>query len=272
MWATISKLKTNFLTIIKMIVIGSAIVACGGGQADGGNDGDTYGGIEISGGPLSVSILVNDDGEVILDTNVAIPLIGHEYLGVNLVLGYEKVIGYANTSEYKLYVVWRNRDGDVWLDEYDVRQKFVVNFSDKQLVKKIEGTGNGSFVVSVDVKRDSSQEADTSASNNVSCGSSVESKIKPNRTAYVCTQKDRLIIRDVPGGSEIFRLYPDEDVYIIGGPTCMDFATWWEIEIPSGTKATVGQTEYDDYFYTDRDVTGWVREGGDYTDPYYICQ
>jgi len=123
-------------------------------------------------------------------------------------------------------------------------------------------------------QQDSVSQSSNNASDNASnsCGGTTPSKIKINKSAYVCTSTDRLIVREVPSGSEILRLYPQEEVLVIGGPKCSDSATWWKIEIPSGTKSTVGQTDLEDYFYTSSEVTGWVREGGDYLDPYYICQ
>ncbi|MBV6395818.1 MAG: hypothetical protein HFACDABA_01400 [Anaerolineales bacterium] len=122
------------------------------------------------------------------------------------------------------------------------------------------------------------QNSDTQPNNSTyvdssnSCGGTTPSKIKVNKKAYVCTKTDRLIVREVPGGSEILRLYPQEKVFVVGGPKCLNSATWWNIRIPSGAKSSVGQTDLEDYFYTSSEVTGWVMEGGDYLDPYYLCQ
>ncbi|MBL8088715.1 MAG: hypothetical protein KF758_00950 [Anaerolineales bacterium] len=260
------KFKSFCLILKKIIVllILSSVIACGG-----------YGGIAVDAGPLSVTVSVNGRGEIEVDSNVAIPLVGNDYLGVSLIAGYSFVLNEAQNSNYKLYIVWQEADEDVRVHEYDVKQKFEVKFSDKQIVKKIEGTGNGSFVVLVEVSATSAKVNPAQKPTNTpdsSCESATVSKIVLNKKAYVCTKKDRLIIREVPGGSEVLRLYPNEIVYILDGPRCYDFSTWWKIEIPSRTKATVGQTDYDDYFYTDRKITGWAREGGDYLDPYYLCQ
>lgn len=238
--------------------------------------GTAYTGVEGNAGPVNVAIILNSNKEFILDTSISVPLVGNEYLGANWVIGYETVIGKAQSSDYKLFIVWEDETNDVWMNEYDVQQKFKVTFADNQVVKKIESAGNGSVVVSVDISArtsiNSSSNSSESNDENSSCGGTTLSKIKINKSAYVCTETDRLIVREVPGGSEILRLYPQEVVSVIGGPKCYDSATWWQINIPSGTKSTVGQTDLEDFFYTNSEVTGWVREGGDYLDPYYICQ
>lgn len=75
-----------------------------------------------------------------------------------------------------------------------------------------------------------------------------------NARAYVCTQSDRLIVRKKPNKSsaEIARIYPGTQMTIIKGPECADNWSWWRIE-------------------TDDGIVGWVAEGGDNVDPYFIC-
>lgn len=48
------------------------------------------------------------------------------------------------------------------------------------------------------------------------------------------------------------RLVPGADLKIIGGPACANNWSWWEVETESG-------------------YTGWMAEGGDATDPYFLC-
>lgn len=86
----------------------------------------------------------------------------------------------------------------------------------------------------------------------LSCPGAPEQRLRAGDSAYVCTQKDRLIMRDLPGnGSEIMRLETGTRFSVIGGPNCTDGMSWWRIEY-SG-------------------MTGWVSEGGDSVDPYFIC-
>lgn len=266
MWVKNILDTTIRLTMKCFFVSGLFLAACG----------TVYTGVEGNAGPVNISIVLNSNKEFVLDTSISVPLVGNEYLGANWVIGYETVLGKAQSSDYKLFIVWEDETGSVWVNEYDVQQKFKVTFTNNQVVRKIEGAGNGSVVVSVDISSsesiNSSSNSSESNSENSSCGGTTPSKIKINKNAYVCTKTDRLIVREVPGGSEILRLYPQEVVSVIGGPKCYDSATWWKINIPAGTKGTVGQTDLEDFFYTNSEVTGWVREGGDYLDPYYICQ
>ena len=61
-------------------------------------------------------------------------------------------------------------------------------------------------------------------------------------------------MRAQPGrsGAEVTRLDPGTDITIVGGPACADGWWWWEVRTGSG-------------------AAGWVAEGGDEVDPYFIC-
>jgi uncharacterized protein YgiM (DUF1202 family) len=63
-----------------------------------------------------------------------------------------------------------------------------------------------------------------------------------------------LIVRSQPGRSsrEVTRLEPGTYVSVIDGPECVGSYSWWRVRTNSGT-------------------TGWVAEGGDGIDPYFIC-
>jgi hypothetical protein len=71
---------------------------------------------------------------------------------------------------------------------------------------------------------------------------------------YVCTQSDSVKLRDAPSrsGNEIIRLPPGTNFHVIEGPSCSDNWSWWRIRTDDGT-------------------VGWIAEGGDNTDPYFIC-
>ena len=79
-------------------------------------------------------------------------------------------------------------------------------------------------------------------------------RVRAGDRARVCTAHDRLVVCAQPGrsGAEVTRLEPGTDITILGDPTCADGSSWWEIRTESG-------------------VAGWVAEGGDEVDPYYIC-
>jgi hypothetical protein len=72
--------------------------------------------------------------------------------------------------------------------------------------------------------------------------------------ARVCTKSDDLIVREAPGieGEELTRIKPGTDFMIIDGPSCANNWSWWKVELDSG-------------------LEGWVAEGDDNIDTYFIC-
>ena len=87
------------------------------------------------------------------------------------------------------------------------------------------------------------------------CPGASPSRIVPGRRASVCTKSDRVAVRDEPhaGGAELFRLDPGSILLVVGGPICADSSYWWEISLEGW------------------ESEGWISEGGDAVDPYYIC-
>ncbi|MFN8414407.1 MAG: SH3 domain-containing protein [Anaerolineales bacterium] len=85
------------------------------------------------------------------------------------------------------------------------------------------------------------------------CPGAPPQRVQTGSSAYVCTQQDRLTVRSKPqlGSHEILKLETGSSFNVIGGPKCADQFTWWKIDV-NGT-------------------TGWVAEGGDEVDPYFIC-
>jgi hypothetical protein len=86
------------------------------------------------------------------------------------------------------------------------------------------------------------------------CPGAPSQRVSVGERGRVCTKEDRLIVRQTPGsnGSEITRLVPGTYFTIVGGPQCSDHWSWWKIETVDG-------------------IVGWVAEGGDNIDPYFIC-
>ena len=107
-----------------------------------------------------------------------------------------------------------------------------------------------------------------------SCPGAAPQLVAIGDSVYVCTQIDRLIVKKTAGkdGVEMFRIYPSSSLTIVGGPICDDNSSWWQVKIPADTKAAKGQTALDDYYYIVNEKTGWVREGSDPKDTYYICK
>jgi hypothetical protein len=87
-----------------------------------------------------------------------------------------------------------------------------------------------------------------------SCPGAPAQRMIVNQRGYVCTKEDAVKLRSAPkrSGGEIMQLGPGTQFTIIGGPSCSDNWSWWNVRLDNGT-------------------TGWVSEGGDQTDPYFIC-
>ena len=86
------------------------------------------------------------------------------------------------------------------------------------------------------------------------CPGAPPQRVRVGDRAWVCTAYDQLVVRRQPGlGSrEITRLKPGTYVTIVDGPICANVWSWWKVRTDSG-------------------IAGWVAEGGDEIDPYFIC-
>jgi hypothetical protein len=88
----------------------------------------------------------------------------------------------------------------------------------------------------------------------LACPGAPPQRMTVDERGYVCTRSDRIIVRDGPGrgSNEVTRLSPGTLFRVTGGPSCANNWSWWKIR-------------------TDDGVIGWVAEGGDQVDPYFIC-
>lgn len=86
------------------------------------------------------------------------------------------------------------------------------------------------------------------------CPGAPKQRLEVGKDARVCTQSDNVYLRSGPSRSHsvIERVSPGTVVNVIGGPECANDWSFWEVEIPDGT-------------------TGWMSEGGDAIDPYFLC-
>jgi len=86
------------------------------------------------------------------------------------------------------------------------------------------------------------------------CPNAPKQQVEVGGRAWVCTKYDRLIVRQQPrlSGKEIARLEPGTSMSVIDGPRCANTHSWWKIR-------------------TDTGIVGWVAEGSDEIDPYFIC-
>ena len=91
-------------------------------------------------------------------------------------------------------------------------------------------------------------------SNPTSCPGAPKQRMLINQRGYVCTQTDSVRLRNSPQklASTIVQLAKGIQFTVIGGPSCADNWSWWQVRTDSGQ-------------------IGWVSEGGDNIDPYFIC-
>lgn len=87
-----------------------------------------------------------------------------------------------------------------------------------------------------------------------SCPGAPAQRMAVNQRGYVCTQTYAVRLRSSPNrsASTIVQLDKGTQFTVIGGPSCADNWSWWQVK-------------------TDLGQTGWISEGGDETDPYFIC-
>lgn len=92
------------------------------------------------------------------------------------------------------------------------------------------------------------------ASTNSSNSNAASLRFRIGDRAWVCTTYESLVMRAGPGldGSEITRLEPGVSVTVVDGPSYANSRLWWKVQ-------------------DDAENAGWVAEGSDHVDPYYIC-
>jgi serine/threonine protein kinase len=78
------------------------------------------------------------------------------------------------------------------------------------------------------------------------------SRFEVDQPIYVCTKKETLALRARPAGNILLRLLPGSDLTVSGGPRCEDNVFWWKVRTESGK-------------------TGWVMDGSDERDKFFIC-
>lgn len=87
------------------------------------------------------------------------------------------------------------------------------------------------------------------------CPFSPPQRLKVGEPGRVCTKSDPVILRASPGKGQpsIKSLATGTTFTVIGGPECAGNGwSWWQVKLNDGK-------------------TGWLAEGGDFYDPYFLC-
>jgi uncharacterized protein YgiM (DUF1202 family) len=87
-----------------------------------------------------------------------------------------------------------------------------------------------------------------------SCFGAPVQQVAVGERARVCTAKDKVNLRENPSktAKAVTKLNPGVLMTVEDGPVCADNWSWWLVELDDG-------------------ATGWIAEGGDATDAYFIC-
>jgi hypothetical protein len=88
----------------------------------------------------------------------------------------------------------------------------------------------------------------------LSCPGAPPQRMTVNQRGYACTRSDPVRVRVSPARSAttLVQIEPGTQFTVIGGPSCSDDWSWWNVRLDDGT-------------------IGWVAEGGDEVDSYFIC-
>ena len=88
------------------------------------------------------------------------------------------------------------------------------------------------------------------------CAGAPEKRLSVGSNAVVCTKSDSVKLRSDPKhtAESIDNLPPGSGLSVIGGPVCDETVSAWYWEVR-----------------TESEYIGWVSEGGDAVDPYYVC-
>ncbi len=94
----------------------------------------------------------------------------------------------------------------------------------------------------------------TSPPDALACPGAPPQQMVVGQRGRVCTKSDPVLLRADPNraAEALERLAPGIEFLVANGPECADDWSWWYVQLDSGE-------------------IGWLAEGGDETDPYFIC-
>ena len=157
---------------------------------------------------------------------------------------FEQTLEQAKKQNNVLYILME-KNFNMIQTSYEINKNFRITVDDKITVRRIASI-NGNIIAFVELQSGSYIQGQVTPDN--------IQRLKVGDQAFVCTKFDRLNVRNNPNlsASIISTIYPQTLFTIIDGPVYADNAIWWRIRISDG-------------------IIGWVKEGGDEVDPYFIC-
>ena len=257
------------------------LVGCGGKVS--GETGP-YVALESGSEAIEVALTLTTEGALKVVGSYAHTLVSSGPLRMGWEAAVEYVIRESNHRHYTLYIVYREPNGEVYQEVYDIGKPFRVTFTEHEHVEVIESSATGSIVVTVGVQPleetmpyDNGQDVNSPQLNTIfptattdapaedseakpenACANSPK-RLNVGREAEVCTYNSREPVR-IRNGPGIWYSYEHElrtgaVVDVIGGPVCDEDSGWWYWKIETQT----------------RHYRGWMAEGGDEKDLYFLC-
>jgi len=158
---------------------------------------------------------------------------------------FDQTIEQAVHQNNTLFILYEQNE-QIFQNTYTIDSKFQIEFSNDQFVRKIASVGSN-VIAFID---QNVSPIDLSATST----STTPQRLKIGDQAYVCLEKYNLRVRSEPGYSAdiITSVAPGTLFTIIDGPYFADDWPWWRVRISNG-------------------IVGWVVDGGDDVDPYFIC-
>lgn len=173
-------------------------------------------------------------------------------------LGFDNAWYLARTAQQSLFVVWQAVDGRVYCEVFHFSHNFEVDLTKTFWIRKIQAVGEQNLVIFVEkevlLAHEFAKQGKILEPAPAACEKAPPQQVRPGMLGYICTQIDGVYARPKPGKKNPIytNLLPAERFLVVSGPVCKNNWSWWEVR-------------------TERGVVGWVPEGGDETDPYFIC-
>jgi len=192
-------------------------------------------GPSINAGPVTISATINDYGEVTLSGSYQYALVGNDVVGAGIQVEFQDTLNAAQQKSNTLYILYKDAQGQVHRQEYDINQPFDITFTNQQWVQKIQRDDNGNVVVYVQVQTGGNQ-AGNSGNNqggNGFCGSALSPRLKAGGYAFVAYNPpiDNLVHSN-PGlnAPQVGSITTGHSMKVLDGPQCADEHYWWKVQ------------------------------------------
>jgi|GEM_PF-1861700 len=267
-----------------IIVVSFVLILVTSACSQSSNDTEYYTGPQVVAGPVSISVVGNSNGEVILSSEYSYGLIGTDMLGVNWIVGFEKTLKKAEHTSYYLYILWESASGSVYGDSYKIGEPFNVKFQRNDWVREIKTDQNGNVIVAVERNKIVEYyDTNTSSTNSLTeqsiqtstsvpqptqpkiptvtrvasvdvppehqtnCMDAPSSRLRVGDRAYVSydpPESNHVRVKPYNGAGILGKMPPGETMVILDGPICASGWVWWLVHSEQ-------QTE----------LSGWTPEG-----------